>query len=460
MYVGNGDDIINKLMQIQGNCPNCGTTLTFKESALLAKDHGIKEDAVMCHNCHKIYTINLSPNQMSFVDEIKTETVNAVDDSAIKEETKYATNFKKEIKNNIQPPQQQIGTGANNIDNSIKKNIDDKQQKDEEDSYFSALFYKRDVKTNELRISKTKTISIIFFLIAFIFFLMALLMNPITDNAVTIIGSVLILFIFALLLTAPVFIVGYIISYVLDREAEKNKQQSKKQEMPQQETVSQNTNEEKPVQQQNISQEKPVVENTNAEQYFESDNMGTRHDTIEKANAYWLGERFQMEIKPPFTLYQFKSGNDAEKALLELPYIHKAKDTGNLICDYVYIFGCYKVSEGNYEAIICGKDLSYEDFIKAEESFNKHGGELKNNLEPEKTNKKEEKPKSDKKENSVKFREKINQNQFTYECYDADTKEDALAFLKEKTVNQRLYYVCVYTPEGNYGRDIDGIYQM
>ena len=138
----------------------------------------------------------------------------------------------------------------------------------------------------------------------------------------------------------------------------------------------------------------------------------------------------------------------------------QGKDTGNIICDEVYIFGCYKVSEGNYEAIVCGKDLSYEDFVQAEESFKKHGGTLRNNLEPEKSTGKDEDKTEEKKESTLKFREKITKNQFTYECYDADTKQEALDFLKSKPVNQRLYYVCVYTPEGDYGRDIDGIYQM
>ena len=35
-----------------------------------------------------------------------------------------------------------------------------------------------------------------------------------------------------------------------------------------------------------------------------------------------------------------------------------------------------------------------------------------------------------------------------------------MAFLKDKEVNKGLYYVCVYTPEGNFGRDINGIYEM
>ncbi|MDO5826086.1 MAG: hypothetical protein Q4Q22_06880, partial [Methanosphaera sp.] len=199
-----------------------------------------------------------------------------------------------------------------------------------------------------------------------------------------------------------------------------------------------------------------------AQAYYDRDNLGTNHDTVEKATAYWLGERFQSEYKPPFTMYVFDNPKDAEEALLELPYIHKAADTGNLICDEVFIYGYYKVSDNNYEAIVCGKDLTYKEFTQAEEAFEKHGGTRKNNLEPDKNTEKiessEEKPNNG--ESSVKYRETINRDQFTYECYDADNKNDALEFLKSKDVNQRLYYICVYTPEGDYGKDIDGVYQM
>lgn len=452
MVTGKGNDIADRLMQLQGNCPKCGTTLTFKQAAMLAKDSGIKEDAVMCHNCHMAYTVNLSLSEMTFVDEIRTDVGEVAQNTLIKGEKVYSSESK-DMNNEsvIQSYTKQASVNGN----------DNNNQQAEDDSFFAIFFYKRDAKTGEIRISKTKTISIVFFLFTFIFFLVALLIDPMVskDPAASVVG-IMILFVFALLLTAPVFIVGYVISYVLDREAEKNKQKPSNQQLNNQHY--QQNMVDFPIENKNISQKQDnsQIEIKRVQQYYERDNMGTRHDMVEKANAYWLGERFQMETKPPFTLYTFTSGSDAEKALLELPYIHKATDSGNLICDEVYIFGCYKVGEGNYEAIVCGKDLSYDDFLKAEEAFKKHGGTLKNNLEPEKSIRKSENKKENNKVSSLKFREKITQNQFTYECYDADTKQEALDFLKNRSVNERLYYVCVYTPEGNYGRDIDGIYQM
>lgn len=38
-------------------------------------------------------------------------------------------------------------------------------------------------------------------------------------------------------------------------------------------------------------------------------------------------------------------------------------------------------------------------------------------------------------------------------------KPSAIAFLKDKTVTQKMYYVVVDTPEGSFGRDINGLYQ-
>lgn len=48
---------------------------------------------------------------------------------------------------------------------------------------------------------------------------------------------------------------------------------------------------------------------------------------------------------------------------------------------------------------------------------------------------------------------------WTYEVYEADSKVDALAFLETKRVTQEFYYIVVETPEGSFGRDVNGIYE-
>ena len=59
----------------------------------------------------------------------------------------------------------------------------------------------------------------------------------------------------------------------------------------------------------------------------------------------------------------------------------------------------------------------------------------------------------------IKFCKKYKKDFFTYEVYEAKTKKDAMNFLNGKIVTEKLYYICVDTPEGNFGRDINGIYE-
>lgn len=49
---------------------------------------------------------------------------------------------------------------------------------------------------------------------------------------------------------------------------------------------------------------------------------------------------------------------------------------------------------------------------------------------------------------------------WTYEVYRAKSKAQALAFLKTKKVRRKHYYIEVETPEGNFGRDINGLYDV
>jgi hypothetical protein len=84
MVIENGDELSNKLMNSQSFCPNCGTVLTFEDSANLAKQHGVSENAIMCHNCHKVFNVILTPDKMTILDEIK--------------------NYNRSTTNNPQPP--------------------------------------------------------------------------------------------------------------------------------------------------------------------------------------------------------------------------------------------------------------------------------------------------------------------------------------------------------------------
>lgn len=195
--------------------------------------------------------------------------------------------------------------------------------------------------------------------------------------------------------------------------------------------------------------------------FKERDNRGTRHDSLDLATTYWVA-RISSPKKDPFVMYTFNNAEDAQNALLELPCIHLAEDTKNLICTEVLIFGFYSTNEGKYEAVICGDDLTPELWQKAKDSFGKHGGKRKNDLEPEQqaarpTEAKEAQP------SQVKFvREDRTQMQgqtMIYRIHQAPDAASAKAFLEQNPVNQNFYYIVVETPEGNYCRDIQGMYK-
>ena len=127
------------------------------------------------------------------------------------------------------------------------------------------------------------------------------------------------------------------------------------------------------------------------------------------------------------------------------------------------IFGYYPTGSGKYEAIICGDELTHELWEQAKASFSKYGGHRKNDLEPERDTTSTSKAKKTKKSKVVFVRENRTPNPFgginTYRIYKGPDRVSAQAFLKESPVTRNLYYIIVETPEGNYCRDIQGIYK-
>jgi hypothetical protein len=192
----------------------------------------------------------------------------------------------------------------------------------------------------------------------------------------------------------------------------------------------------------------------------ESDNRGTLHDTTDMAVNYWMA-RMGSPKKDPYVMHVFDRGEDARAALLELPCIHVAEDTGKLICTEVLIYG-YWPMEGTYEAMVCGDELSHDLWEQARESFARHGGRLKNELEPEASA--TAPAHTGGSASNVKFvREERQPNRVgamcTYRIHEAPDAASAQAFLADNPVTEGLVYVVVETPEGNYCRDIDGMYK-
>ncbi len=198
--------------------------------------------------------------------------------------------------------------------------------------------------------------------------------------------------------------------------------------------------------------------------FSEKDNRGTRHKNEAETVAYWNARMRQTE-KEPFVIYTFDSEESARKALLEIPCIHKAEDSGNLICTETLNYGYYKVQEGYFDAIVCGWDLTHDLWDKAKTSFINHGGRPRGqgDLEPKTKTAKPTKKKTGKVEYVTMQRTAKDLGTqivtFTYEIYKGPDAATAKDFLSKKPVNKQHYYIIVETPEGNYGRDIDGIYK-
>lgn len=192
----------------------------------------------------------------------------------------------------------------------------------------------------------------------------------------------------------------------------------------------------------------------------ERDNAGTRHDSAAKAAGYWLGERPNSARKDAFVLCTFPSADEARQALLDLPCIHVATDTRKLVCTEPLFFGCYE-RDGAVEAVLGGGDLTLELWLQARDSFAGHGGRLKAEQEPT-TSTPTASAESARPERVVFLREERQQDGgevLTYRIHEGPDAESAKAFLKQNPVTRDCYFIVVETPEGNYCRDSQGIYQ-
>ena len=195
--------------------------------------------------------------------------------------------------------------------------------------------------------------------------------------------------------------------------------------------------------------------------FTEKDNLGTNVDTHSRGDAYWH-TRMVQGPDYPFVIYYFDNEKNAREALLELPCIHVAQDSQRLICTEVLDFGYYPAKNEAYAAFICGKDLTHELWEQAKTSFAKHNGTPRNEQEPEKSSAPVQPATAARPDKVVFVKEMSGQNQVgaTYikKRYSAPDAASAKAFLQQHPVTQQFYYIEIDTPEGNFGRDIQGIY--
>lgn len=200
------------------------------------------------------------------------------------------------------------------------------------------------------------------------------------------------------------------------------------------------------------------------QEYCEGDNLGTRFITADQAGAHRLTMRTH-GIKEPCIDYCFKNEADARAAMLEIPCIKIAKDTNNLICIEILKFGVFKRyadTDDVFIAMLEGKNLTYDTWIAAKRTFEKHGGQMVVEVEPHKTSKRTKITSGN--ADAVKFSHEENRiaSGFpaTYRYYNAPNKASAIAFLQKNPVTRGSFFLVVKTPEGVFCRDIQGFFEQ
>ena len=108
--------------------------------------------------------------------------------------------------------------------------------------------------------------------------------------------------------------------------------------------------------------------------FYDRDNFGRSAESLAQANQFFKEECVDPLDPPPFTVFWFRTKRAAEKALLKLPFIHRAADSGKLISELSISYGIYKVPhETGCVAFVLGTALELEGFELAEKSFSRNG---------------------------------------------------------------------------------------
>ena len=108
--------------------------------------------------------------------------------------------------------------------------------------------------------------------------------------------------------------------------------------------------------------------------FYDRDNFGRSAESLPQANQLFKEECVDPLDPPPFTVFWFRTKRAAEKALLKLPFIHRAADSGKLISELSISYGIYKVPhETGCAAFVLGTALELEGFELAEKSFSPNG---------------------------------------------------------------------------------------
>jgi hypothetical protein len=196
--------------------------------------------------------------------------------------------------------------------------------------------------------------------------------------------------------------------------------------------------------------------------FFEKDNRAVRIQRLSQANDLWNKyEKGRPHMS--FLRYVFDTQHQAVEALLSVTCIHRAIDTGHLICTEPITLGCYRIIDGRFEAFLAGENLAYSIWSEATEKFSSHHGQYRNQLKPE-TNERFKFQKST--ADQVVFKKEYYQINLTdtkyYQIFEAANTQTAWTFLllRENVITDRNRYIHVETPEGTICRDVSGIHPL
>jgi hypothetical protein len=201
--------------------------------------------------------------------------------------------------------------------------------------------------------------------------------------------------------------------------------------------------------------------------YYERDNLGTRYDSHDKVLDYWEKYIFG-KPNDPHIFYDMPSEQDAVNAMLSLPPFKLAADSGKIISTEVLQFGVFDKSEVYGEPIwgffLAGKQITLELFNLATVSCQKYNGSNAKLISPPQEASNNILELYDNDTDNVEFDSKQEIDVLGIVAvrvfYKARTKKSALEFLKNTDVNKGLYYIIVSTPDGFFGKDINGIYEV
>jgi hypothetical protein len=186
-----------------------------------------------------------------------------------------------------------------------------------------------------------------------------------------------------------------------------------------------------------------------------NDNLGTLIKTGDEAFASW--QPYLMNNYTGSLVFKFPNLESAKNALSKLSFIHFAVDENELVASEIIEYGYYK-DHGVFYAVIWGPSFTIEMFNEAKKTLKNAGGVLFKSQKPTKTQKTDEFEMDDD-DDEVTFVRNEQMGNAYYEIYSGKSKKSALAFLGNNPVNESFFYRIVETPEGNYGRDINGVYQ-